>query len=508
MVQERDAPPRTRRRRLVVPLLGCALLAVALRLPFLRDPLGSDESGLLLVVRHFGSGATPYGDYWVDRPPLLLGYFWLADRLAGVDGVRLLGCVVSVVLVAVAAWSGHLLSGHRGAVWAGVTAALLGSSYVIAGHLMNGMLQAATLTLLSCALTVAAMRAKDRGWQWLALLAAAGAAGAAAAMVKQNFVCGLAFGAAVVLASRAYGWLTSRQAVRALVAGAVGVLAATAALVGWSLAHGVTVGELWFAIVEFRVLATELTNETAMAASRHRIDTLTLAFLLSGLAAVVAVFVAALPDLLRDPERGRHAAGVTALFLVAALGILGGGSWWRHYLVQLVPAAVLATSLLAARADRWARAARGAVLLTAVASVIGGIAGATVEEEPATQVKVGEYLGAAAEPDDTAVVTWGHAEVLLYAGLDSPYPHLWSLPARTLDRDLSELTRVVTGPRPPTWLVEWRSFRSWDGSGDARLARVVAERYRVVGTPCGQQLYLLRGVERDLPPPVTCATAG
>jgi 4-amino-4-deoxy-L-arabinose transferase-like glycosyltransferase len=483
------------------------LLSLALRVPFVRDPLGSDESGLLLVVRHFGPGPAPYGDYWVDRPPLLLGYFWLADRLAGVDGVRLLGCLVSVALVATAAWAGRLLAGNRGAVWAGVTAAVLGSSYAIAGHVMNGMLQAATLSLVSCTLTVAGLRSEAGRWRWHLLLASAGAAGVAAALVKQSFVCGLAFGAAVVVASRVYGDLTTRQTGRALACVLGGVLSVVAAVVGWSLAHGVTPGELWFAVVEFRVLATGLTHETAMAASRHRIDTLTGAFLGSGLAVVAVVLVAALPRLIRDPVRGRYAVGVGVLLLVAAAGILGGGSWWRHYLVQLVPAAVLGVALLAPGADRWARVTRAAVRLTVVASLVGGVVGAVVEERPPPEVRVGRYLAAAAEPHDTAVVTWGHAEVLLYSGLESPYPHLWSLPARTLDRNLSDLTRVVTGPRPPTWLVEWRSISSWDGTGERQLARAVEERYRLVGRPCGQNLYLLRGAERQLPP-VTCATEG
>lgn len=493
------------RKRLVLPLVGCVVVALALRLPFVRDPLGSDESGLLLVVRHFGSGATPYGDYWVDRSPLLLAYFWLADEVAGADGVRLLGCVVSVVLVVVAAWLGHLLGGRRGAVWTGATAAVLGSSYVIAGHLMNGMLQAATLSLLSCALTVAATSGQGGpAWRRHAFLVAAGASGVAAALVKQSFVCGLAFGVAVVLASRLYGDLGTRQTLRALGSGLVGVVSVVAAVVGWSLTHGVSPGELWFAVVEFRVLATELTSETAMAASRHRIDTLAGAFLGSGLGFLLAVLAAALPALLRDPDRRRYAVGVGVLLLVAVAGVLGGGSWWRHYLVQLVPVAVLVVALVAPLASRWGRAARAAVVVTSAASVVGGVVGAVVEEEPPDQVRVGKYLAAAAEPDDTAVVTWGHAEVLLYAGLESPYPHLWSLPARTLDRDLSHLTRVVTGRRPPTWLVEWRSFSSWDGTGEGRLARAVERRYRLVGRPCGQRLYLLRGVDRELPP-VTCA---
>jgi hypothetical protein len=63
----------------------------------------------------------------------------------------------------------------------------------------------------------------------------------------------------------------------------------------------------------------------------------------------------------------------------------------------------------------------------------------------------GRYLAQAAADGDTALVTWGRAELLLDAGMASPSWHLWSLPTRTLDADLTELVRVMRGPDPPTW---------------------------------------------------------
>ena len=84
-----------------------ALLAVGLRIPYLTHPLSPDEGGYLLVARQWdGAGSYFYGELWVDRPPLLLGFYRLADALGGELVLRLLTCVVVVALVAVAGWVG------------------------------------------------------------------------------------------------------------------------------------------------------------------------------------------------------------------------------------------------------------------------------------------------------------------------------------------------------------------------------------------------------------------
>ena len=480
------------------------LLAFALRLPFLDDPLTSDEAGLLLVVRNFEPGSV-YGDYWVDRPPLILGYYWVADRLAGETGVRVLGCVVAACLVVVAAFAGRLVHGRRAATRAALVAALLGSSYVIAGHLLNGMLQAATLSLLASTLVIAAAESRPRaGPRFHGLLVAAGLAGMSAALIKQSFVCGLAFGAAVLLALRFEGRLTTRQTLTGLAAALGGASLALGGVVVWAVRHGISVPDLWFSAVGFRFEAVEVMAATGMSASVDRIYTLVLAFLLSGLAFFVWLFAGAAPSLLRSARTRAYTVGVAAAFTVAAVGVVAGGSWWRHYLIQLVPAAVLTAALMAGGSGRWAARARTVLVMTAACSMVGSVVGAYAEATPPEEVAVGRYVGTAAEPGDTALVTWGHPEVLYYADLESTYPHLWSLPARTLDRDLSRLVRTVRGPQAPTWIVEWRSISSWDGEGGRELARAVRQRYRLVGRPCGEPVYLYRGLERTLPD-VACA---
>src|SRR5262245_53224475 len=95
-------------RTVAVPLLVAAA-SVALRLPFVGRPLSSDEGGFLLVAAQWSPGRSLYGNYWVDRPPLLIAFFDLADDLGGAVALRLMGAVLAAVAVLVAARIGRLV---------------------------------------------------------------------------------------------------------------------------------------------------------------------------------------------------------------------------------------------------------------------------------------------------------------------------------------------------------------------------------------------------------------
>ncbi|MPZ97415.1 MAG: hypothetical protein GEU96_21490, partial [Propionibacteriales bacterium] len=153
-------------------IMACVLLAIALRAPFVGDPLDRDEAGYLLVARHWhGDGPHLYGDLWVDRPPLLILYYRLSDSIAGETGVRLLGCLVVTLLVLGAALAGRQLGGKAGAGWAGLIAAALGSSYALAAETVNAELPAAALVMVSCASTLTAVRGRVRTQYVLGLVA-------------------------------------------------------------------------------------------------------------------------------------------------------------------------------------------------------------------------------------------------------------------------------------------------------------------------------------------------
>lgn len=110
------------------------------------------------------------------------------------------------------------------------------------------------------------------------------------------------------------------------------------------------------------------------------------------------------------------------------------------------------------------------------------------ESEPRSTVRVGRYLDATALPSDTVFVVYGSAETLLYADLPSDHPYLWSLPMRVLDPELEALLTRLEGPDPPTWIVQWIPFNSWEIDSGGELREVVERRYRLVGEPCGASL--------------------
>ena len=96
------APNRWRRSALRSRVWVLVLLALIACLPFINRPAGPDESGFLLVASQWRPGHSLYGNYWVDRPPLLLLIFDLASHLGGVVGLRLIGLIGVVVTVLLA----------------------------------------------------------------------------------------------------------------------------------------------------------------------------------------------------------------------------------------------------------------------------------------------------------------------------------------------------------------------------------------------------------------------
>jgi hypothetical protein len=185
----------------------------------------------------------------------------------------------------------------------------------------------------------------------------------------------------------------------------------------------------------------------------------------------------------------------------AAISIAAGGSYWPHYLLQLVVPVSLSAAVVAAGTGRWARYMRRtswvAVGSAVVSTVVVGGVNATVPgvREPQT---VGQWLAESATRSDTALVAYGSPAILESADLTSPYPYLWSLPMRTLDPEQRRLRATLRGPDAPTWLVVTLRLDSWGIDDGGRLRALVAARYRYVGEVCGHEVHLRNGVEREL----------
>ena len=113
MVTPASGPGSAASRWAVPALAGGAVL---LRLPLLGAAEGNDEGGYLAVAHQWHqAGGSLYGRYWVDRPPLLITLFQLADSLGGLTALRLLGALAAgAAVLGVAATAGQV-GGRRSA---------------------------------------------------------------------------------------------------------------------------------------------------------------------------------------------------------------------------------------------------------------------------------------------------------------------------------------------------------------------------------------------------------
>ena len=135
-VRHTSQPVRPRRLPVPVLLLGAATLLF--RLPFLGAPTSPDEGGFLEVGKQWHAGGDSlYGHFWVDRPPLLIAVFRIADLLGGITAVRLIATLGATVTVLLLGYTVHRLLGVRPATWAAAVACGLLSA-PMAGASLSG----------------------------------------------------------------------------------------------------------------------------------------------------------------------------------------------------------------------------------------------------------------------------------------------------------------------------------------------------------------------------------
>lgn len=505
-----DAPRRPVRALVVRrPEWLVVAVVVALRLPFLGHPASSDEAGFSVIASQWHAGSSLYGDFWVDRPPLLITLFDLADHTGGLVSLRLLGTLAAALTVLGVARVTQRLGGPTAACWAAVTAGALISSPLLGTGEVDGELLSAPFVAWGL---VAVLRAVDRarlgparpgqpaqessglgGVRRAAL--AAGAALTASLLVKQNVVDVGVFAAVLLLVAWRTRELTAAQAARVAGWGGVGALATLAAAATWTAAHGTSLGGVFYAMYPFRVRAAHLIAISPHQGSSDRLVALLAGWAASGGALLLAL---ALTALLVRRLRGAAPLALGAVLVYDAFSVLAGASYWNHYLVQLVVPVAVLTGLLATRErGGWALPARLVVGLAGLSAAVALVV-ATPVLLTSQGVAIGEAIATAARPGDSIVTVYGHAEVTGSSGLASPYPYLWSLPAKTLDPDLSVLTDTLAGPRAPTWFVTWGHLSSW-GVDDTRAAAVLAARYRPVADLLGRTVYLRDDTVRPTP---------
>lgn len=488
--------------------LTCAAV-VAVRAVFVAQPIRSDEGGYLHAARHWapGEGEFVYGDFHVDRPPLLMAFFRLAALWDSDAAIRVITIPVVVAIVLATARAACLLAGQFTARWAAVVTAALMCSPALAADQADGVMFALLFVMGSIAAILHGWRAGDLrttvGWGLVA-----GVLAASAPLVKQNFVDAFVF-AGVLIAVSALRQPWSRTRLGALAAGfSAGTVVVVAALAAWIHLEGVAVDVMWEDVIAFRVEAGQVLAGSHHSAPMERARLLVVAAVAS---AAVPVLVTWLVWALRRPRSlaAEHWA-LLSLLGWSAIGIVLGGSYWLDYLQALAPGAGLAAAVVIAGGGTGRRLMRGLALWAAVAS-LGAVATTTLAYQASPRAwypqLIGGWVADSAEEGDTMVVAYGNSQVVEAADLPTPYPYLWSLPMRTLDPEQQRLERLLDGPSRPTWFVVLNGLNSWDIDDDGRLRSLIERHYGPAATICGYDVLVRTGVERRLVEVPSCAGA-
>lgn len=487
----------------LVTCLLAALVAVALRVPFVHDLPYTDEGGLLVVAAHWHpDGHFLYGNLFVDRPPLLLLFFRLASDMGGIVAVRLLGLALVACAVLCAGRAGQLLGGARGAVLAAGSCAALLSDPLLGTREVDAETVGLPIVMLATVLTLEAVR-RSRPERRAALLVASGATAAAALLVKQNLADALVFAVLVSALSPPAGSIRWRNSTADVAWVMLGAIVPWAGATVWAGATS-NARDLWFSLYGFRFSASG-SLFTGSPGQTARLHNLVVAALLSGM--VVLIVVAAGVVLVhRSTDRVRLA--LLAMLAAEVMGVAGGGYYWSHYLIGLVPG----TCLIVARA--CAVPARpllltGLVVATLIASA-GQVAMAVSRRAPPAGSELAAlttWLDGSERSGDSAVVLYGNAEVFDTTHLRPAYPFLWTLPQRVLDPHLDLLVGTLDRPDDPTFVVVRSSLDPWSQDPFGRVPRALRRHYVLAARICRYSVYLRRGTARAMPPAPSCATA-
>jgi hypothetical protein len=475
-----------------------ASLAIALRLPFIHDLPYTDEGGLLVVSAHWQTGGPfLYGHLFVDRPPLLLVFFRLAATLGGVAPLRVLALGLVAAAVLSAARAGSILGGVRGASAASLTCAVLLADPRLGTREVDAETLGAPLVLLAALLALEGVRRNRRGHWWLT---GAGAAGTAAILVKQNLVDGLLFASALVLANGLASHAAPRRTARALARVALGAVIPGIAAVAWS-ATSAGPGSLWYSLYGFRMASSTALFGRLSTAQVARLEQMCRSGLLSGLVPLLGV---SLVPLLRRTGRDPTSTALVVMLTGEVVGAAGGGYYWTHYLIGLVPA----TSLLVGRAA--SAVSRPFLLVAALAAslvITGTDVAIAFTRGPDRVSEIGSlstWLDGAEHRGDSGVVLYGEAAVFETTGLRPAYPFLWTLPQRILDPHLGRLVRSLNSSPGPTFVVVRSPLDPYGQDPQGRVQRALHQHYRQIADVCGDEVYLRRGVVRTSTSPASC----
>ena len=458
---------------------------IALRLPWFDAALGRDEGGVSMVADAWHhSRPFPYGPYFLDRPPLLVAAYKLANDAGGATGVRVLGMVAASLAVIVCTVLAARVAGRRAALPAALLAAALFSSVLLDSVFTPAELLASVPSALSVLLLLIGLSRAERA---SLPLAGAGAAAGAALLVKQSFGDALIAGAAgLAIAACHVPWQRTANHVGAYAAGVGGV---AVALRMWeSIAHTAhhNPDSVGYALIGFRLDAVHALTHGDVATKFAAIGRASLG---SGVALAALLATAGIVTL----RRRRVTAGVLAAWLAAGLaGVMGGGSYWAHYLIEIVPVTVVGVAALVAWRPRIGAPLAAVALAIGVTTSVDHVALGRPGQYQRSAVVLGDYLRARARPGDTAYVLYAKVNVLYYSGLPSPFPYHWSLMMDSVPHAESELRALLASPRRPTWIVRAQPTTAFGLDRSGETARLLRRYYHRVTRTCGAPVLLAR----------------
>jgi hypothetical protein len=367
--------------------------------------------------------------------------------------------------------------------------ALLSVGPRIEGFAANGELLAA-LPAAAALLVFAVWLGRRHDW----LLVAAGSLAAFALLVKQSgYDGGGAIGVWLLLAAWR-GWLSRRQALRAL-----GLLALGAAIpLALSVAHGAATGldRYWFAIADYRLSV----ESVATGSFGDRMHLLWSAFA-SSWPCVVPLLVLS-PFGVASALRSRRGALLVIWGAFSLTGFAIGGLFHPHYFVGLIAPFSALSALGLQRLTRQYGARAAAIACVALLAVPAIAAWPVISASSPSQVswrtshdgrilsdrRVGAWLKARTQPGDPVYALY--AEASLYFAADRPpaFKYLWFLGEQRIPHALTDLRDVLAGPHAPRYIVVYQAPRSMPGAVAAGLPAVLRSRYHVLTRVAGHDV--------------------
>jgi len=485
--------PRTEQRTQRFPagtVAVAVVVSILLRARFLSTPLTSDEGGYMAVARAWASGKHLYTDAWVDRPQGLLVLYRLLDALTGGSptAIRAMAIVFGALGVVALSYVAFVIAGTRAAAATGVLFAVASSNPRIEGFIANGELLAGTLGAIGVAAScVYLFRGRAISW-----LYAGGVLAGCAVSLKQSGFDGFAAMLLCVVAGGFTRERTWRQVGREAAIYVGGLASVLTVLV----LHGLMVGisGWWYAVVGYR-----LAGPNGAGADWHKFGVTARLARPALLPLLVLAGIGFVAWLIRDRRLRQASLLIPAWIVFAALAVLAGGLFHRHYWVTLTFPLALAGGVAIGRFKTWL--AIPVVCLAVIPSLVGSAhiialdrddVAIQAHDDPRLRVdeSVARWYNDHRTPGSTLYVMCASAAVYAEANVTPPYPYLWQDGVQHARDAQRRLEAFFAGPNPPTVVAQYQRPLTCNPSGVVNS--LLRQRYTQVANVHGAVMWTLR----------------